>query len=310
MVTKATVGSSLASVKHWDTLTLNGEQLDRIADSFRSIGHAIDTQTFALVVAEEIAAQRLADEAASGSLTTNRVKRYDHRCDYQQGDRVFVDNRYGRSFATITKIIRQPPQAFCDKAFLEFDDPEYRTRWEEERSTPYFAIYSGRTNVEPVYVEETTTRPKARNLRLNATATARLCRVLDAALSSDPRFASTPVGWVLAQEMETGSSTRPHISAEPGGVPVQPRSPLPQGCYKAPLLEAIDEKGEATIDDIKRAIQSSLKLGPADWEMDNTGKIVWIHRLHAAIKHLKRVGTIDSPRREVYRRVGLRRETA
>src|SRR5579872_6580680 len=79
---------------------------------------------------------------------TARVKKYDHRSNYQEGERVLVDNRYGRSLATITRIIRQPPQAFCDKAFMEFNDPSYRERWEQERSTPYFAINSGRINAE------------------------------------------------------------------------------------------------------------------------------------------------------------------
>ena len=85
---------------------------------------------------------------------------------------------------------------------------------------------------------------------------------------------------------------------------------LSQGSYKAPLLEAIDQTGEATIEEIKRNVQTCLKLTPADWETDRTGKIVWIHRLHAAIKHLKRVGAIDSPRREVYRRVVFEKVTA
>ncbi len=88
----------------------------------------------------------------------------------------------------------------------------------------------------------------------------------------------------------------------PGSVSLS--NALSQGSYKAPLLEAIDKMGEATIEDIKRNIQKNLTLGPDDWVADSTGKIVWLHRLHAAIKHLKRVGAIDSPRREVYRRVG------
>jgi hypothetical protein len=80
------------------------------------------------------------------------VKRYDHRCDYQEGERVYVENRYGKSLATVLKVIRLPGQS-CDKAILEFEDPGFRAKWEQERATPYFAVNSGRGTAILTYVE-------------------------------------------------------------------------------------------------------------------------------------------------------------
>lgn len=310
MAVKAIVSSSLASSKDRPTLALEAEHLHQIADVIAAAGRAVDTQKLVKTLVES-----LETVASSPEPVTERVKRYDHRCNYEEGERVFVDNRYGKSFATVTNIIRQPPQAFCDKAFLEFDDAGYRSRWEHERSTPYFAIHSGRTNADAVYIE-TESAPKSAQSRLNASAIVRLGKALDKALASDERFQKSSSGWLLAGMAPVEAPTRPHISSERGGVPPRPiGSSNPsgahsQGSYKGPLLEVIDLMGEATIEDIKRNIQKNLTLGPDDWVADSTGKIVWLHRLHAAIKHLKRVGAIDSPRREVYRRVVLRRESA
>lgn len=299
---KAKSSSSLAGTVDWDTVSLEGEHLDRLGQLLKDEGQPQD----ALVLAQKLLESHV-QAAAAPSASPVRVKKYDHRCNYEEGERVFVDNRYGQSLATVTKIVRQPPTAFCDKAFLDFDDDDYRARWEAERSTPYFAIHSGRANVPAVYVDASERRSAApRRTRSNATAVVKLARRIDSALSADDRFTQTPSGWQLAGQP---TPAKPHISAEPGGA--APGSPaLSQGCYKAPLLAAIDQMGEATIEDIKRNVQTMLKLTSADWETDSTGKIVWIHRLHAAIKHLKRVGAIDSPRREVYRRVGLQKVTA
>ncbi|HET6385350.1 MAG TPA: winged helix-turn-helix domain-containing protein [Armatimonadota bacterium] len=304
---KATIGSNLASSKKWDSATLDAGQIDRLVESIRAAGHSMDSQALAQALDESLDNEAPTGRPASSSNSASRVKKYDHRCDYQEGEQVYVDNRYGKSLATITRIIRQPATAFCDKAFLEFEDDEYRTRWEEERSTPYFAINSGRVDAPAVYVDATSImqRSPAKRPRLNATATAKLARIIDRALASDSRVAREGHGWRLASAAPS-TTPRPHISAEPGGAGIP--DPLSQGCYKAPVLEIIDKMGEATIEDIKENIQSRLRLSPADWETDKTGKIVWIHRLHAAIKHLKRVGSIDSPRREVYRRVRVQRE--
>lgn len=303
MSKKAAVGSSLAGTRNWDMLTLEDKHLDRIVEALKAAGHSLTAQSLAQTLSE-----MLTGEISTPAPVEARVKKYDHRCNYEEGEQVFVDNRYGKSLATVTKIIRQPPTAFCDKAFLEFEDSAYRSKWEGERSTPYFAIHSGRTNVQPEYVTFTPSLPTGHSHapRFNATAILKLAKAVDRTLSEDERFAKTPHGWLLAEDASTEAPTRGHISAEPGGT--VGAVPLPQGCYKAPLLEVIDRMGEATIEDIKKNIQSKLELGPADWRADHTGKIVWIHRLHAAIKHLKRVGAIDSPRREVYRRIGVMRQ--
>jgi hypothetical protein len=312
MARKATAGVSLVPGKDWNSLILDEGHLSQIAGFVRSAERPLSTQALAQALAEQLVAETVAASDASVS-----VKRYDHRCDYQEGERVFVDNRYGKSLASITKIIRQPQQAFCDKAFLEFDDAGYRTRWEEERSTPYFAINSGRANAAPTYIEIENT-PKAahtRGSRINATTIAKLSRIIERDMPLQSRFVRLPEGWQLAERCEAPALGRPHIQAEPGGAATEVDEgevgPLPQGCYKETVLTVIDKMGEASIDEIKRSVQAALLLGPADWETDPTGKIVWIHRLHAAIKHLKRVGAIDSPRRELYRRVNVRqRETA
>ncbi len=310
MAARAMVSSSLASSKARTILAIEGEHLDKVAEIIGSAGHAVDTQKLIQTLMQGLEAATPGPEPL-----TERVKRYDHRCNYEEGERVFVDNRYGKSFATVSKIIRQPPQAFCDKAFLEFDDAGYRGRWEHERSTPYFAIHSGRTNAEPVFIEaESTARPTPS--RSNASAIVRLAKALDKALAADERFQKASRGWELVGMSPAEALPRPHISAERGGAAPRPVGSgtesvaHSQGSYKGPLLEVIDQMGEATIEDIKRNIQKNLTLGPEDWIADSTGKIVWLHRLHAAIKHLKRVGAIDSPRREVYRRVALRRESA
>jgi hypothetical protein len=295
---RETVGSSLAGTKNWATVVLDDRHRDEMAGYIRDAAGPLEAQTLARKLGESLT------EDAPAPATTMMVKKYDHRCDFTEGERVFVDNRYGKSFAVVTQIVRQPPTAFCDKAFLEFEDAEYRAKWEEERSTPYFAINSGRLKVDPSYVEGGAPPTASRKSRMNATAVAKLARVVEASLAQDVRFVQTPLGWHLA-DLIKDMPVRPHISAEIGGPGA---TPLPQGLYKAPLLEVIDQMGEATIDEIKRNIQNKLRLGPADWETDPTGKIVWIHRLHAAIKHLKRVGTIETPRRQVYRRATVQRE--
>ena len=298
MRTKATAAASMALHGNWDTLTLDHAHLDQIAAIIRLGSRPLDPGTIARILADSLLNQAMPGHSA-------RVKKYDHRCNYEEGDRVYMDNRYGRSFATITKIIRQPDQAFCDKAFLEFDDEEYRARWEEERSTPYFAIHSGRTKIEPTYVDADNPSRTVQGPFLTPGVLDSLTAKVEETLRANPRFQQTDEGWLIAAPAR--GLARNHIASMPGGRTENNGSaqgPLPQGFYKAPLLEVIDKMGEATIDEIKKNIQARLTLGPADWEMDKTGKIVWIHRLHAAIKHLKRVRAIDSPRREVYRRVG------
>lgn len=91
------------------------------------------------------------------------IKRYDHRCDYQEGERIYVENRYGKSFATVLKIIRLPLQS-CDKAILEFEDPGYQERWGKERSTPYFAINCSRGAALPSYIAIDEVQPAATSL--------------------------------------------------------------------------------------------------------------------------------------------------
>lgn len=193
---------------------------------------------------------------------TIEVPRYDHRCNYQEGDRVWVDNRYGQSLATIIKIIRQPG-TFCDKALLEFEDDDYRAKWERERSTPYFAINSSRTVTTPSVVTVEASPRKVGRWR------GPLCG--PAAVEPEPQQESLRQGFYRKfVERYLRERTAQTVTA-------------------ADLHEAILTSGHLTASDL---VEHPTK----------PGKAIWSVQFQSAIKHLKKVGVIECPQRGHYQK--------
>src|SRR5207247_1118921 len=80
MAKKALAGSSLAAVKNWDTLTLQPEQVDQIAALIRTASRPLASQALAQRMGESVTIQPTAPTRGH-----EKVKRYDHRCNYQEG---------------------------------------------------------------------------------------------------------------------------------------------------------------------------------------------------------------------------------